>query len=94
MKICVVGGGTAGFVAALILKKSYPDFTVDIIRSSKIGTIGVGEGSTEHWSAFMDFMGIQAGDLIPRILMLLLTRYYVLNWSKVDFLQSVHDSFC
>ena len=34
MKICVVGGGTAGFVAPLILKKSYPDFTVDVLRSS------------------------------------------------------------
>ena len=93
MKICVVGGGTAGFVAALILKKSYPDFTVDIIRSSKIGTIGVGEGSTEHWSAFMDFMGIQAGDLIKNTDATFKSGIMFQNWSKVDFLQSVHDPF-
>jgi len=93
MKICVVGGGTAGFVAALILKKSYPDFTVDIIRSSKIGTIGVGEGSTEHWSAFMDFMGIRAGDLIKNTDATFKSGIMFQNWSKVDFLQSVHDPF-
>ncbi len=93
MRICVVGGGTAGFVAALILKKSYPDFTVDVIRSSKIGTIGVGEGSTEHWSAFMDFMGIQAGDLIKNTDATFKSGIMFQNWSKVDFLQSVHDPF-
>ena len=58
MKICVVGGGTAGFVAALILKKSYLILQLILLEVPKIGTIGVGEGSTEHWSAFMDFMGI------------------------------------
>lgn len=48
MKIAVVGGGTAGFVSALILKTTFPAWEVDMIRSEKIGTIGVGEGSTEH----------------------------------------------
>ena len=41
MKIAVVGGGTAGFVSALILKTSFPNFEIDVIRSTKIGTIGV-----------------------------------------------------
>ena len=57
--IAIVGGGTAGFVSALILKKTYPDLRIDIIRSTKIGTIGVGEGSTEHWSVFMVYVGIK-----------------------------------
>ena len=36
MKIVVVGGGTAGFVSALILKKSFPHFQVDVLRSKKL----------------------------------------------------------
>ena len=64
MNIAVVGGGTAGFVSALIIKATFPKMKIDIIRSSKIGTIGVGEGSTEHWSKFMDYVGITAGKLI------------------------------
>ena len=51
MKIAVVGGGTAGFVSALILKTSFPQYEVDVIRSTKIGTIGVGE-YTEHSSIY------------------------------------------
>ena len=93
MKICVVGGGTAGFVAALILKKSYPQFTVDVIRSTKIGTIGVGEGSTEHWQAFMDFCTITAGELIKETDATFKSGIMFQNWNKNDFLQSVHDPF-
>ena len=93
MKICVVGGGTAGFVAALILKKSYPQYTVDVIRSTKIGTIGVGEGSTEHWQAFMDFCNITAGELIKETDATFKSGIMFQNWGKNDFLQSVHDPF-
>jgi tryptophan halogenase len=46
MKIVVVGGGTAGWLAALMISKIRPDHTVTCIESSKIGIIGAGEGST------------------------------------------------
>ncbi len=45
MKIIIVGGGTAGWLAALILSKFYKH-SVTVIESSKIGIIGVGEGGT------------------------------------------------
>ena len=63
-KITIVGGGTAGYVSALILKTRYPMYDVSIIKSDKIGIIGVGEGSTEHWKDFIDFVGIDFKDLI------------------------------
>jgi protoporphyrinogen oxidase len=40
-KISIVGGGTAGFTSALILKTRFPHVTVEVIRSKKIGIIGV-----------------------------------------------------
>jgi len=46
MKISIVGGGTAGLIAAIVIKKRLPKSDVTIIESSKIGIIGVGEGST------------------------------------------------
>lgn len=47
MKIVIVGGGTAGWLAALILLKTKgSDHTISVIESSSIGIIGAGEGST------------------------------------------------
>lgn len=63
-KIAIVGGGTAGLVTALIIKKSLPKINVEIVESSKIGIIGVGEGSTEHWRQFMEICGIPLAELI------------------------------
>ena len=46
MKIVIVGGGTAGWLAALFISKVKPDHQVTVIESKKIGIIGVGESST------------------------------------------------
>jgi len=91
MKIAVVGGGTAGFVSALIIKSSFPNIDVDIIRSTKIGTIGVGEGSTEHWTKFMDYVGITAGKLIKECDATFKAGIMFEDWSKDPYLQNVHD---
>ena len=44
--IVVLGGGSAGLLAALTLKRKLPQLGVQVIRSADIGVIGVGEGTT------------------------------------------------
>lgn len=46
MKIVIVGGGTAGWLAALFISKVRPEHDVLMIESKKVGIIGVGESST------------------------------------------------
>ena len=46
MNITIVGGGTAGWLAALIISKRKPQHTVTVIESPTVGIIGAGEGST------------------------------------------------
>lgn len=64
--IAIVGGGTAGLVAALILRSRYPLLKIDILESDKIGIVGVGEGSTEHWKEFMTECHIDLSELIKK----------------------------
>ena len=45
-RVVVVGGGSAGFLAAITIKARVRDLPVCVIRSQDIGIIGVGEGST------------------------------------------------
>lgn len=47
--ILVLGGGTAGFTAALTLKRRLPMLNVRVVRSPDIGVIGVGEGTNITW---------------------------------------------
>ena len=46
MKIVIVGGGTAGWIAAAFFVKYTKGYDVTVIESSKIPIIGAGEGST------------------------------------------------
>src|SRR5688500_385107 len=45
-RVIVLGGGSAGFLAAITLKTRLADLRVSVIRSKEIGIIGVGEGTT------------------------------------------------
>jgi tryptophan halogenase len=45
-RIVVLGGGSAGFLAAISLKMRIPELQVTVVRSQAMGVIGVGEATT------------------------------------------------
>jgi tryptophan halogenase len=47
-KIVIIGGGTAGWLSAIYIKKKYTNHKISIVESSNIGILGAGEGSTPN----------------------------------------------
>jgi tryptophan halogenase len=64
LSFCVVGSGTAGLITSIVLRQAFPDSKITNVSSSKIGIVGVGEGSTEHWRFFMDKCNIGVEEVI------------------------------
>ena len=60
--VVILGGGSAGFIAAITLKRKIPALTVRVIRSPDIGVIGVGEGTTQLFPKFLfEQLGLKIG---------------------------------
>jgi Tryptophan halogenase len=67
MRIAVIGGGTAGFIAAAHLTRSLSDASLIHVFDSRIPTIGVGEGTTPRFPAwFEEVTGLGFSDLFER----------------------------
>lgn len=65
-RILILGGGSAGFIAALALKHRLPHLHISVIRSKDIGVIGVGEGSTPALTRFLhEYLRMNARKFFP-----------------------------
>ena len=67
-RIVIVGGGTAGWMTALIMAKHWRDkaVAITVIESPEIGIIGVGEGSTPTLKRFFQELEISEAEWMPR----------------------------
>jgi glycine/D-amino acid oxidase-like deaminating enzyme len=66
--IVIVGGGSAGWMSAMILADTMAPkgVTITVLESPTVGVIGVGEGSTPAMKRFFDSLGIAESEWMPQ----------------------------
>ncbi|HEV2865662.1 MAG TPA: tryptophan halogenase family protein, partial [Allosphingosinicella sp.] len=66
LRIVILGGGTAGWMAANLFAARWQGRAqVTVIESEEIGIVGVGEGSTPQLKSFFDGLDIAEADWMP-----------------------------
>lgn len=67
-EIVILGGGSAGLLMALALRRRVPDIRLRLVRSPALGVIGVGEGSTADLPNFIHgFLGIPPAEFFRAV---------------------------
>ena len=93
MKIVVLGAGTAGLIAALMLREKYPLYPIAVVKSGEIGIVGVGEGSTEHWARFMEYIGLSIEDVVFNTRATVKIGILFKDWNLgEEYIHSIHQN--
>jgi tryptophan halogenase len=67
-QVVIVGGGTAGWMAAAALSKSFGDtLTINLIESDAIGTVGVGEATIPPIKNFHALLELDEADFMRAV---------------------------
>ncbi len=65
MRLMIIGGGTAGWMAAACLRRFLPrNWSVRLVESDEIGTVGVGEATIPQIRLFNDALGIDEDEFL------------------------------
>jgi tryptophan halogenase len=65
IRIIIVGGGSAGWMAAAYLSRTVANADITLIESAAVPTIGVGEATIPPIKRFMEELGLREADWMP-----------------------------
>lgn len=79
--VVIIGGGTAGWLTALVVNKFWKDTSVTLIESSKIGILGAGEGGTSNFGKMLSLLEINQQDFFKRTKSTVKGGLHLHNWT-------------
>jgi len=84
-RIVIVGGGTAGWMAAAALSAMLPrqEFSIDLVESEQIGIIGVGEATLPHLRHLNETIGVDETEFLKATSATLKLGIEFVNWGDV-----------
>ncbi|REL27978.1 tryptophan 7-halogenase [Thalassotalea euphylliae] len=92
--IVILGGGTAGWMAANLFAKRWGNkVKLTLVESPDVGIIGVGEGSTPSLKRFFDILGIEESQWMPRCQATYKLNIRFNDWSPASGIQSYSHPF-
>lgn len=63
-RFVVAGGGTAGWLAALWLRREFAEAHITVVESTEIGILGAGEGTVPPVTTFLEQCNVNISDLM------------------------------
>lgn len=94
-KIVILGGGTAGWMAANLFVHKWADKNVEItlVESPEIGIVGVGEGSTPTLKRFFEMLEVSESDWMARCAATYKVNIRFTDWSPVSGIKDYSHPF-
>ncbi len=95
LNIVILGGGTAGWMAANLFAHYWRDkgVNVTLVESSDIGIVGVGEGSTPTLKRFFEILGIEESQWMPQCNATYKVNIRFAGWSPASGIESYSHPF-